>query len=393
MGVVLTRLVLVLAVIWAGTVSAAQPAAEIEVFTRSGCPRCAAAEEFLQALQRDLPELRITKRAVDRDPQALRRLSALAAQKGVTVIGVPAFHARGELIIGFIDSASTGARIRALLEGRVAGAAPAGEVCAADPSAPCAGAEGVERVTLPLLGPLAVGDIGLPLFTVVVGLLDGFNPCAMWVLLFLLSLLVNVRDRTRMLLVAGTFVVASGVVYFAFMAAWLNVFLIVGFSAAVRVVLGIVTAIVGVVNVKDFFALGTGISFSIPEPAKPGIYARTRRIVQAENLRGALVATIVLALLVNTVELLCTAGLPALYTHVLTQHGLPRWGYYGYLALYNLAYVFDDSVMVLTSVITLRRLKLQERAGRWLKLISGAVLLALGITLLLAPEWLAFTIS
>jgi hypothetical protein len=193
-----------------------------------------------------------------------------------------------------------------------------------------------------------------------------------------------------MLLIAGTFVCASGLVYFAFMAAWLNVFMLVGFSTAVRAILGGVAAIVGVVNVKDFFAFGRGFSFSIPDAAKPGIYARARRVLQAQNLSGAIAAVIVLALLVNTVELLCTAGLPAVYTHILTRQNL-RWpAYYGYLALYNTAYVLDDGIMVLTAVITLSRFKVQERAGRWLKLVSGAVMLALGLTLLLRPEWLAF---
>jgi hypothetical protein len=367
---------------------AAQPA-ELEVFTRQGCARCAEAERFLGLLQDERPELRLRIREVDTDPSALRRLSELAAQNGLDVVGVPAFHARGELIIGFVSPEATGARIRALVAG-TAGAAAAGETCAADPTAPCAGAEEIEEITLPFLGPLAAGDLGLPLFTVAVGLLDGFNPCAMWVLLFLLSLLVNVHDRRRMLLIAGGFVVVSGVVYFAFMAAWLNVFLLVGFSATARVVVGAIAAIVGAVNIKDFFAWGAGFSLSIPAPAKPTIYAHARRILQADNLAAALAAIIVLALLVNTVELLCTAGLPAVYTHILTQHRLPWWSYYGYLALYNAAYILDDSLMVVGAVVTMQRFKLQEHGGRWLKLVSGLVLLLLGLVLLLKPGWLAF---
>lgn len=109
------------------------------------------------------------------------------------------------------------------------------------------------------------------------------------------------------------------------------------FSAAVRVILAIVACVVGVFNVKDFFAFGRGISFSIPEPAKHGLYKRARAILQAESLGGALAGVIVLALFVNTVELPCIAGLPAVYTHILTQRHLPWWGYYGYLALYNVA--------------------------------------------------------
>src|SRR5690606_12148753 len=116
------------------------------------------------------------------------------------------------------------------------------------------------------------GELGLPLFTLLIGLVDGFNPCAMWVLLFLLSLLANLRDRRRMALIGGTFVIISGAAYYAFMAAWLNVFLLIGLSRAVQVVLGVVALGIGVLNVKDFVRPRRGPSLHIPESAKPGIY-------------------------------------------------------------------------------------------------------------------------
>jgi hypothetical protein len=106
------------------------------------------------------------------------------------------------------------------------------------------------------------------------------------------------------------------------MAAWLNVFLFVGLSRTVQLTLGGVALLIGAVNVKDFFAFRQGLSLSIPAAAKPGLYARLRRIVQAENLTGALIGIVILAALVNVVELLCTAGLPALYTHILSTQSL-----------------------------------------------------------------------
>jgi hypothetical protein len=156
-----------------------------------------------------------------------------------------------------------------------------------------------------------------------------------------------------------------------------------------QVVLGGVAVGIGALNTKDFFAFGQGVSLAIPAAAKPGLYARVRRILQAEHLAGALTGVTVLAVLVNTVELLCTAGLPAVYTQILTLQQLPWWAYYGYLGLYNVAYVLDDSVMLTIAVVTLGRRKLQEREGRWLKLLSGVVMLGLGITLLFKPTWLA----
>jgi hypothetical protein len=297
----------------------------------------------------------------------------LAAERSITNLGVPAFLIGTELIVGFLSDDTTGAEIRARLNQNAQSAAP--------PPA-------VESIRTTWFGELQVRNLGLPLFTIVIGLLDGFNPCAMWVLLFLLSLLVNLRDRRKMALIAGTFVAVSGLVYFAFMAAWLTMFLLIGLSRAVQIGLGGTALLVGAVNVKDFFALHRGISLSIPESAKPGLYARIRRILQADNLAGALTGIVILAGLVNLIELLCTAGFPALYTQILTLQQLPTWEYYGYLGLYNLAYIFDDSLMVTIAVATLSRRKLQERAGRWLKLTSGLVMAGLGAVLLLQPKWL-----
>jgi hypothetical protein len=245
-----------------------------------------------------------------------------------------------------------------------------------------------DAIELPWFGTVSVSQLGLPLFTLSVGLIDGFNPCAMWVLLFLLSVLVNLKNRMRMLVVAGTFVVISGLAYFAFMAAWLNLLSWIGLLRWVQVTLACLAIFVGSVHVKDFFALHRGLTLSIPESAKPGIYARVRGIVNAETMWAALVGAIVLAVLVNFVELLCTAGLPALYSQILTMQQLPPWQEYLYLGLYILAYMFDDTLMVLGVVATLGHPKMQEVHGRWLKLLSGLVILALGLVMLFRPEWL-----
>lgn len=237
-------------------------------------------------------------------------------------------------------------------------------------------------------GTISVDRLGLPVFTFAIGLIDGFNPCAMWVLLMLLSVLVNLRDRKRLLLIAGTFVLVSGAVYFAFMAAWLNLFFIIGLTRSIQVIIGLIALLIGAVHIKDFFAYNEGVSLSIPDSAKPTIYARIRRVIYAENMLAAFLAVITVAFLVNLVELLCTAGLPAIYTQILANRHLSVVEYYAYLLLYNIAYIFDDALMVGIAVITLSSRKMQQVEGRWLKLISGAVILLLGVMLLLVPGWL-----
>jgi len=341
---------------------------ELVVYVRDGCPHCADAKQFLAQLARERPHLQVSLRAVDQDPAARDELIALSRHAGVWPPGVPTFSLAGRVLVGFGSAADSGPALLAWIDQ------------AATPPP--------DQVKSRLFGTLTASQLGLPLFTLALGLLDGFNPCAMWVLLFLLSLLVRLQDRRRMALVAGTFVLVSGAVYYAFMAAWLNIFLAVGLSTPVRWGLAGVALLVGAVNVKDFWAWGRGFSFSIPESAKAGIYARVRAVLGAQALPGSLLAVAVLAVVVNFVELLCTAGLPALYTAVLTQQGVGAAGHYAYLGLYILGYLADDTLMVTLAVLALSHRKLTEDTGRWLKLLSGLAMLVLGLVLLLRPDWL-----
>lgn len=379
-------------VIRPGVGMTSESAPDVEVFVRTGCPHCEAAKVFLEQLRRTHPDLRILFHDIAVDRDALARLHRLAQDQALPVVGVPAFYLNGELIVGYQDDQSTGARLLAMLDRPPA--RPAVEPFAAcrpaqpDCQAKAQATAEADTIVLPWVGRVGVAELGLPLFTLAIGLLDGFNPCAMWVLLFLLSLLATLRDRFGMVLISGTFVLVSGLIYFAFMAAWLNLFLLIGLSHAVQFILGALAIGIGLVNVKDFFAFRRGFSLSIPDAAKPGLYARIRRIVQAEHRAGALIGVIVLAGLVNLVELLCTAGFPALYTQVLSTYHLPTWHYYAYLGLYNLAYIADDALMVTLAVVTLGRRKLDEREGRWLKLLSGAVMIALGLLLIVKPSLL-----
>lgn len=346
------------------------PAKLLQVFERDGCPHCAAAKQYLQGFAAERPWLKVQYRAVDRDPLAQMDMLRYAEQGGIWPPGVPMFVFEDQVLMGFDSARVSGAELTALV----------------DHAAPPVFAR--DSIDTGVFGRLSVSQIGLPLFTFAIGLLDGFNPCAMYVLLFLLSMLVHLQDRLRMALIAGTFVVVSGAVYYAFMAAWLNVFLAVGLSTAVRVTLAFVALVIGLFNVKDYVIGLRGFSFSIPESAKPGLHARVRRIIQTRSLPLALAGVIALAVLVNIVEMLCTAGLPAMYTAILTQQGLPTVGYYAYLGLYILGYMLDDALMVTLAVAALSSRKLTERAGRGLKLVSGVVMLLLGLVLLLRPEWL-----
>jgi len=350
----------------------------IEFFTRAGCQNCAKAKLFLDMIAKRHPEVEIKSLDIEKDIDAAIRLNELSGKHGYSTWGVPAFYIDGQLIVGFRGPDSTGKEIDYLIEGLLVENQKTLELTR-------------DRVDIPLFGEVRVSDYGLPLFTIVLGLIDGFNPCAMWVLIFLLSLLVNLKSRKRMALIAGVFVFVSGLVYFVFMAAWLNFFFLLGLTRTLQLILGVFAVAVGSIHIKDFFMFKRGLSLSIPESAKPGIYSRVNRVLKAENIAGAIFTVIVLAAMVNVVELACTAGLPVIFTQILASQPLSTLEHYAYLVLYNIAYMADDSVMIVIAVVTLSRKRLQEKGGRILKLISGLVISFLGFIMIFVPEWLSLS--
>jgi glutaredoxin len=393
----LALLLLALAVLLAAAAPAsaqtAAAAGTIEVFVREGCPHCAKAEEFLAQLGREQPQLQIVIRDVQQEPAAMQRLLELARTHGGALARVPAIYAGGQLFIGYSEQARTDRMIRAALAGERAAtphaagestcdleealACPGGPAMAAAPPAP-------EPFEVDFFGRvITLDDIGLPAFSLALGLLDGFNPCSMWVLLLMISMLAPLNDRRRMLAIAGTFVLIQGIAYFVFMAAWLNLFLLIGLSRASQLAIAAIAIVAGLINVKDFFAFGRGISLSIPDRAKPGIYSRMRGLLHAPTMTAAIVGAVILALLVQVVEFLCTSGFPALFTKILTTYQLETSAYYGYMLLYIGAYMFDDLIVLGTGVALLSRHRLQEREGRWLKLVSGVVMIGLGAYLVM----------
>ncbi|MEM4245325.1 MAG: hypothetical protein QW404_00935 [Candidatus Nanoarchaeia archaeon] len=240
-------------------------------------------------------------------------------------------------------------------------------------------------VKLPIFGNVDTSKMSLPIFTIILAGLDSFNPCAFFVLFFLLSMLIYARSRKRMLLIGGTFVFFSAFIYFLFMSAWLNLFLIVGQLMIITTIAGVIALIVAAINIKDFFFFEKGFSLVIPEKAKPKIFERMRNLVKATSIPSMMVGTIVLAISANTYELLCTAGFPMVFTRVLTLHNLPGLQYYFYLALYNLVYIIPLAFIVLMFTITLGAKKLTEWQGQILKLVSGLMMLCLGLVLIIKP--------
>ena len=245
------------------------PTVDLHFFWSARCPHCLEARPFVLTLPEQLDGVTLHDLEISRSRENAGRYVAMASALGERASAVPAFLFCGEMHVGWDSAATTGALLVERLRGcqeRVRGG-----------SAAAAGGAPAE-IDVPWLGRIHVDSLSLPMFTVVIAGLDAFNPCAFFVLLFLLSLLVHARSRGRMLLIGGTFVMVSGLVYFLFMAAWLSLFLVVGASPIVTAVAGTLALVIGALNVKDWFLFRQGLTLSIPESAKPGLFRRMRGI-------------------------------------------------------------------------------------------------------------------
>ena len=347
----------------------------------STCPHCRAAMPFVESLEADRPWLRVWWIQTDADDEAaIQRAISVSRHLGTPVQAVPTFMYCGQMRTGFDSVMGLGTEIARDLDACHAA------IVASEPVTTTTVAE--VEVAVPGIGDLKSSAVPLPVFTILVAGLDAFNPCAFFVLLFLLSLLVHARSRSKMAVIGVLFVVVSGVLYFVFMAAWLNLFLVTDNLRWVTIAAGAMAAVLGAISLRDSFRPGGAVTTSIPESAKPGLYARTRNLVRTENMYAVAGATIALALVANSYELLCTAGLPMAFTRVLTLNELPTPTYYGYLALYNVIYVIPLLAIVAGFVWTLGSRKLQPSEGRTLKLLSGSMMVGLGAALLFAPHLL-----
>lgn len=363
---------------WATPDVDGRPVVHLYLFWSQYCPHCRLATPFVNNLAGEYPWLKVHAFDLTAKPDDYALYQRLAGLLGERAVSVPAFFFCGQMKVGYDGPAHSGALLReGLIDCRrqvLSGAVPV--------QAPPSG------LHLPLLGRVDPKAHSLGMLTLLIAGLDAFNPCAFFVLLLLLSLLLRVRGRGRMLTIGLLFVLCSGVLYFAFMAAWLNLFLLFGEVRLITLGAGLLAVVIGALSVKDYLAWGRGPSLSIPAAARPHLYERIRALLATARWPVLVAGTLLLALAANSYELLCTAGFPMLYTRILTLHHLEPAGYYLYLLLYNVVYVIPLLLIVVLFALTLGAHKLSERRGRLLKLLSGVMMLELGAVLAAAPGFL-----
>jgi hypothetical protein len=340
-------------------------------FYLPGCSHCEAQAVFNEKLQTAFPAINIT--AVDATtPSGRALLSQMLDDRSVE--NRPPFPVTifGNQVFGGWESEDTsGEAIELALQQCLTGNCP-----------PAAGTQSKETITLPLIGTITLSDYSLPALAVVLGVVDGFNPCAMWVLVYLISLVAMLKDRRRIWLICGSFVLASGILYYLFMTAWLNAFLAIGYSRAVTTVVGLVALGGGTLQVREVVKTKGAIVCEVTdEESRKKTMTRVQQIVSSPLTWGILAAILGLAFTVNAVEFVCSAAIPAVFTQVLALSHLSTFQYYGYILLYDVFFMLDDAIVFGAAAFALTS-RLGERYAKYSRPVGASILIVLGFLLL-----------
>lgn len=362
-----------------------QPVIHLYFFWSIKCPHCLKAQPDIAEMDKEYPWLKVHSLELVNHPENVQTYINMAAMFANDARSVPAFMFCGNLISGYENKKTTGRLLKYYLKECYQFAKENnpdnGTAFVLDINEPTS-------VDIPFLGSISSDDYSLSMLTIVIAGMDAFNPCAFFVLLFLLSMMVHSRSRGRMALIGGIFVFFSGFIYFLFMTAWLNLFIYLGELRLITLIAGAVAVIIALINIKDYFWFKKGFSLRIADDEKPKLFDRIRHLLRLDSIVMVIFATVILAVVANSYELLCTAGFPMIYTRILTLQSLSTTSYYLYLLLYNLIYILPLLSIVVLFTIKLGSRKLSEHEGMVLKLLSGVMMLMLGLLLVLSPQLL-----
>ena len=375
----------------------------IYLFYSDTCPHCAKEEELLDEIMDKYDNVRLYKYEIG-DEDNSKLLDEVASLYNTTVSGVP-FTVIGDKIykgfsyenskvkfIGTVDYYSNYGYVDRV--GKYIGGIelPSYQINDDDVEV----TDYIDdyanyKIEVPLLGVVETKNLTLPVISILIGLVDGFNPCAMWVLLFLISMLIGMKDKKKMIILGTTFLLSSALVYLLFMLAWLNVATLLLKVNFVRILIGIIALVGAIFNLVGYFRHRKDNGCDVIDDKKRNrIFERIKKFTHEKNFFLAILGVILLAVSVNIVELACSAGLPVMFTQILSMNNLTITQEILYIALYMLFFLIDDLVVFFIAVRTMQVTGVSTKYGKISKLVGGILLLLIGILLIFKPEWLMF---
>ena len=393
----------------------------IHLFYGNGCPHCAAEEEFLSDYLKDRTDVKLYKYEIWYDSHNQELLSKVQKEMGTTnKNGVPFTVIGKKTIVGYADGV-TDEQIKDAINyylnndyrdyaGEITGKVKKTEVkedTTKDESKTEDKKENKiekadntkdsdqtdENVTVPVLGKINAKKVSLPILAVVLGFVDGFNPCAMWILIFLITMLFNMKDRKKMWILGLTFILTSGIVYLMFMLAWLNLATFISKIAFIRLLIAVIALVVGLINVYKYIdslkKKDEGCDV-VDKKDRKKIMEKIISITHEKKFIIALLGIMVLAASVNIIELMCSIGIPLLFTQILAMNNLSTFSYMIYMFIYIFFFLIDDIVIFVISMVTLKVTGLSTKYTKYSHLIGGIIMLIIGLLLIIKPELLMF---
>ena len=358
----------------------------IYFFWGDGCPHCAEEEIFLEELKKDYPQITVLDYEVwyDKDNQEI--LKKAADVMGFEPKGVPVTIIGEKVWIGFREQYK--AEITDAVKNCIANTCESPiekEVLATDtPSEVQTNSDQV--ITVPIFGDIDLGKQSLAISTLIIGFVDGFNPCSLWVISVLLALTLTSGSRTKVITVGLTYLIVTTIVYSLFILGVFTLFSYIGYLKWIQVIVALVAVGFGVINMKDYFWYKEGVSFTISDKHKPKLYKNMRdSVVTPRSLMGLISTTAVMAAGVSLIEFSCTAGFPVIWSNIMIANNVSGLYFALLLGLYMLIYLLDEIGVMTVASITMKAARVEEKHGRILKLISGTIMLALGIVMLIDP--------
>lgn len=380
----------------------------IYLFYGEGCPHCAKEREFLKDIRQDYSdEVEVYEFEIYYDYENADLFNKVTNRMDTDIAGVPFLVVGNQYIVGYGSDSTTGEDIQNLINNCLEEKCsdPMAEIIFEKDSEDIEGNEdnndnGDEiltnasddskfKIDIPLAGTIDLKSLSLPIATFLIAFMDGFNPCAMWILIFLISMLINMKDKKKLYTLGTIFIITSAAVYFVFLAAWFNFFKLIGYTYWIKVIIGLVAIFSGYMHIKSGL-FSKGECTVINRKQKKSIMQRIKDIIKEQKYSIAIIGIISLAISVNLIEVICSAGLPSVYTNLLSTIEMSTLEYYSLLLFYIFIFMLDDLVVFFLAVKTFQVAGITSKYTKWSNLIGGFVIFIIGFILILKPDLLMF---
>ena len=391
----------------------AEDIVNIHLFYGNGCPHCAHEKAFLEEYLKDRDDVKLYMYEVWRDADNQELLAKVQEKLNNKQSGVPYTVIGDKVLVGYSDGVTNKnieRYVNNYLNDMSSYSDPVGEITGVSEKKETtnnmqSSNENDEedekneteesQIEVPVLGNIDAKKVSLPILSVILGFVDGFNPCAMWILIFLITMLFNMKDRKKMWILGITFILTSGIVYLLFMLTWLNLATFISKISFIRLAVALVAVIVGIVNLVKFSNSMTKKDDGcdvVDKKERKKIMNKITDITKEKKFILAILGIIALAASVNIIELMCSIGIPLLFTQILAMNNLSTLQYGIYMFIYILFFLIDDIIVFAISMFTLKVTGISTKYTKYSHLIGGIIMLIIGLLLIIKPELLMFNI-